>query len=232
MTSAVAATAPAAFDDLLDALLHDAPSEARLARSLVTHAEQVAVGDAGGALQQALMDALAVLDDARAHGHPAVLSAALTDVARALASLRAYDAAEACLMRALAWTRWLPQSADLQADLLCALAEVACNQADLTLQLDEEGPCTGSAAHQRALHARQRARAWAEAAAALCPDCSDTHWEVLVLMRAADVLERGGDTDDAVSMHRQALALTEPAPRESRCSQPPGMHLSAPRQLM
>jgi hypothetical protein len=88
---------------------------------------------------------------------------------------------------------------DLRADLQCALAEVASNAADMAKLLGE----TGS---QRRL-ARDRARDHAFEAAQLAGQTSDPHWEVKLLLRASDVLDRCGDHADAAQMQQRALVL-------------------------
>ena len=146
--------------------------------------------------------ALKAVDEARAHGHPIVLCEALTDAARCLAALNAYTQSEDYLVQALHWAGVL-QSADLRSDLFCALAEVACNEADLTVQRRDNTP-EGLATREAA---RERARDWSHEAVALAHRTSDPQWEMKVLLRAADVLERGGDHEAAVQVQGRALAL-------------------------
>jgi len=152
--------------------------------------------------RQAARAALKAVDAARDHGHPIVLCEALTDAARCLAALHAYTQSDDYLTQALHWAGVL-QSADLRADLMCALAEVACNEADLSLARHDATP-DARAGRERA---RERGRDWAFQAAALAHRTSDPTWEMKVLLRASDVLERGGDHDDAVRLQTRAMAL-------------------------
>jgi hypothetical protein len=57
------------------------------------------------------------------------------------------------------------------------------------------------------LAAMERARDHAFEAAALARQASDAHWEVKVLLRVSDVLDRCGDHDDAISLQTRALTL-------------------------
>ena len=152
--------------------------------------------------RQAARAALQAVDAARDHGHPVVLCEALTDAARCLAALHAYSQSNDYLTQALHWAGVL-QSTDLRADLMCALAEVACNEADLSLARKDDS-LDGLASRERA---RERGRDWAFEAAALAHRTSDPRWEMKVLLRASDVLERGGDHVDAVRLQTRAMAM-------------------------
>jgi hypothetical protein len=154
-----------------------------------------------GAARDALRQAMRQLSDAESRTGPsqaATLCHALTEAARALAGLHAYGPAESYLAQALRWAAVLG-SPDLRADLQCALAEVATNAADLAQALGESGPASRQA--------RDRARDHAFEAAQLAAQTSDPHWEVKLLLRASDVLDRCGDHDDAVQMQQRALVL-------------------------
>ncbi|MEK8025525.1 hypothetical protein [Pseudaquabacterium rugosum] len=181
-------------------------------------------GEALGALRTALDEQRVAL----AHGHPIVVCEALTQTARCLAALHAYAEAEASLASALAALRQMPGAADAEGDLLCALAEICCNEADQVEALEDDAP----EAQSRRRAARARARDWADGASRLALLTSDPGWGAILLMRAADVLERGGDIDDAVTLQRQALALSEPRRSPSRWAQPEGLRHAAPTVLM
>lgn len=181
-------------------------------------------GEALGALRQAIAEQLV----AQAHGHPIVVCEALTQTARCLAAMHAYAEAEASLTSALAALRQMPASQDAEGDLLCALAEICCNEADLVDALEDDAPT----AQARRRAARDRARDWAGQASRLALGTSDPGWGAILLMRAADVLERGGDLDDAVTLQRQALAIQEPRRSTSRWAQPDGLRHAAPATLM
>lgn len=152
--------------------------------------------------RQAARAALQAVDAARAHGHPVVLCEALTDAARCLAALQAYAQSEDYLRQALEWAGLL-HSHDLRTDLLCALAEVACNEADLSVARRDDSP-DGLASRKAA---RERAHDWAVEAAVLAGRTSDTNWEMKVLLRASDVLERGGEHDAAAALQNRAITL-------------------------
>ena len=188
---------------------------------------------ADGPARDALRLAMRQLSEAEARhdaGMPAALCHALTEAARAFAGLQAYSPAESYLAQALRWADVMG-GPDLQADLQCALAEVATNAADLA-QLRGEGWSDGR-------RARDRARDHAFEAARLAGRTTDPHWEVKLLLRASDVLDRCGDHDDAVLMQRRALELMGlhdpglPANDGDRPALgPDALHLTAPAALM
>lgn len=153
-----------------------------------------------GAWRDALRLAMQQLGDAQAstgHLRPAAMCQALTEAARALAGLHAYSAAESHLAQAQHWAA-LMGGHDLLADLHCAWAEVATNAADAN-------QAQGEPAASRA--ARDRARDQAFEAARAAGLCSDPNWEIRVLLRSSDVLDRCGDHDDAVQLQQRALVL-------------------------
>ena len=182
-----------------------------------------------GSQHDPLRQAIRMLDTASASRHPSAMCEALTDLARCLALQHAYPEAEAYLGQALHWARQMPQAADLGADLLCALAEVACNEADLIeAQADDS-----RASRSRRVQARARAGNWAHQAAEVARHTSDPQWEVALLLRASDVLSRGGDLDDAAQMQTRAQTLIEIAEARRTESPIPGAHLMrAPSALM
>ena len=169
----------------------------RHAQGLSADSAPLASGPARDALRQAMRQ-LSDVETQSGPGQPAALCHALTEAARALAGLHAYGPAESYLAQALRWATVLGGT-DLRADLQCALAEVATNAADLAQWQDGAG-----AAGRRA---RDRARDHAFEAARLAGQTTDPHWEVKLLLRASDVLDRCGDHDDAVLMQHRALVL-------------------------
>lgn len=184
-----------------------------------------------GPLQDDLRQALHRQQIADAHGHPLLRCEALTGTARSLAAAQAWDASETCLALALQAARQVLASEDLQADLLCALAEVCCNAADAwdaAKHVDDDGPAVPGPCHP----ARDRAHGWAGEAAQQAARVSDTAWQVTVLLRAADVLARGGELDEAACLQRQALALGEPRTSPRRARAKPTLRLATPRQAM
>lgn len=157
--------------------------------------------DAGlpeGHARQALSLAMRTLDMAEQRRRPADMSTALALVARSLKALGAYPAADDYLVQALRWATMLP-GIDARVDLVCELAEVACATAESAQAVgDDAGVIRG---------ARERARDHAFEAAALAGQTSDAQWEVKVLLRISDVLDRCGDHDDAATMQNRAISL-------------------------
>lgn len=184
-------------------MLLQAPAQLRRAAGL--SADGAALGD--GAARDALRLAMRQLGDAEATQGSArapVMCHALTEAARALAGLHAYSPAESHLAQALRWAVQMGGH-DLRADLHCAWAEVATNEADLS-------DAQGEQARSRA--ARDRARDQAFEAARLAGLAADPHWEIRVLLRASDVLDRCGDHDDAVLLQQRALVLLGMGPAD------------------
>lgn len=207
-----------------------------------------------GPLRHALHEAMQFWQQAEDHGHPLVRCQGLQGLAHSLMEARALDAAEACLVLALHEVQAWPGSHDLQADLLCALADLCCSAADAwdAALAPPDGPADGlpkatpdrthtahddldppaQPPHARRNPARGRAHHWALEAARLARQVSDPHWQLRVLRHAARVLERGGAFDDAVHLERLALALEQPA-RPSRWARvDPALRHAAPRQPM
>jgi hypothetical protein len=155
--------------------------------------------------------------------HAAALCSAQTDAARALAAMHAYSAAESFLKQALHWATVMA-ARDTQADLHCALAEVAANTADLA-------EAQGDTATSRL--ARSQARDRAIEVSRLAGSTADPHWEVRVLLRASDVLDRCGDHDDAVHIQHRAMELMGLTDTEQAGAQPlDPLRLAAPTALM
>ena len=55
--------------------------------------------------------------------------------------------------------------------------------------------------------AHDRARDCAFEAARLASQCADAQWEITVLLRVSDTLDRCGDHDDAIALQCRALQL-------------------------
>jgi hypothetical protein len=193
-------------------------------------ADGQALGD--GVARDALRQAMHQLSDAEGvqgrHRAPAMCQA-LTEAARALAGLHAYGPAESHLAQALRWAVVMGGH-DLSADLHCAWAEVATNAADLS-------EAQGEPARSRA--ARDRARDHAFEAARLAGQVTDPNWEIRLLLRASDVLDRCGDHDDSVLLQQRALVLMgmgqADLPAEDALGAGPamdGVPLTAPGALM
>ncbi len=189
----------------------------------------LANGPARDALARALQQ-LTLAETVTGPCQPAALCQALTEVARALSALHAYGQAESHLAQALRWAVVMG-SADNCADLHCALAEVATLAAELA-EVHNELP---AAVH----HWQDRARDHAFEAAGLAAHVTDPHWEVKLLLRASDVLDRCGDHDDAVQLQQRALVLMGlhnpdlPADTSStHAAAPTAWRSTAPSQLM
>lgn len=147
-------------------------------------------------VRQALRVAAARLDDAETRGQPFEMSQALVQMARCYRHVGALPSAEACLAAALRWAR--PAGGiDQLVDLMCELAEVATTIAE---QHEAQQAGAGRAA-------RERARDRAFEASTLAGRVADPRWEVQVLLRISDVLDRCGDSDDAVQLQTRALRL-------------------------
>jgi hypothetical protein len=162
--------------------------------------------------------------------HAITLCEALTEAGRALASVHAYSLSESCLTQALHCAALLT-TPDLSANLLCALAEVTTNAAELARW---RGDAQGVGQQ-----ARSRARRHAHEAAALAGGTSDPRWELKLLLRASDVLDRCGQHDEAMQMQQRAMLLlglhaTTPADAGAPPASPAhdALRLAAPAALM
>ncbi len=127
---------------------------------------------------------------------PLEMSLALAQMARCYRALQALVPAETCLERALRWARTFG-AADQTVEILCLLTETSCAQAELLAQDDS----------RRSHAALERTRDWAFEAASLAGHVSDPQWEIKVLLRISDVLDRCGDHDDAVQLQSRAMSL-------------------------
>lgn len=118
---------------------------------------------------------------------------ALGDVARCYFDQGALPSAEAHFEQALRWSELLG-SIDGQVDLLCEAAEVAAT----TVEQSPHDPRARRAARRRAVeHANEAAR--------LAARVADPAWEVKVLLRASDVLDRCGHTTEASELQARAM---------------------------
>lgn len=153
--------------------------------------------------REALPQAAAALDAAERQGQPQGICRALTDVARCYIALGALNAAEDNLRQALAQACRL-QAIELQVSLLCELAEIACTLADAPPDDDADA----------ARAARERARDQAfEVTLRACRIAAPAR-QAEALLRAADVLVRCGDRDDAAAIATRARVLQrQDAPR-------------------
>jgi hypothetical protein len=146
--------------------------------------------------RDALRAAVAALDGAQARGRPAEMAQTLAVVACAYRSLGALGAAVSHLEQALRWAR-VTGSPDFAVDLQCQLCELLVQRAD-ALDADHRG---------RGRAAREAARDHAFAASAGAHRVADPDWEIKVLLRVSDALDRCGDHEDAASLQMRALQL-------------------------
>jgi tetratricopeptide (TPR) repeat protein len=147
--------------------------------------------------RQTLRRAEAALDEAEQQGEPALLSQALAWLAQCHRQVGALAEAVWYAKRALAVARGLP-AVDGSVDALCALAELSVERAARLNAGDEP----------RGVHRlHEAARDHAFEASQLAQHCADAEWEVSVLMRASEVLDRLGDHDDAITLQRRMIQL-------------------------
>ena len=146
--------------------------------------------------RRALRQAVTALDLAEQLCMPIEMCLALAQVARCYRALQALEPAEWYLQQAYRWSCVLG-APDQSVELLCQLAEVSCAVA-LSRQSDD------ALRRQRAL---ERTRDRAFEAGALAEKVADAAWEVKVLLRISDVLDRCGDHDDAVQWQARAMRL-------------------------
>lgn len=143
-----------------------------------------------------------VLDAAESGGSAMAISQALAGVAHAYGALREHAFAESCLDEALRLAG-AASSTDWKAELLCRLCETAVQVGAVR---EEAEPGSGHAA-------RERARDHAFAAGQLAARVADRGWEVKVLLRVSDALNRLGDHDDATGLQTRALRLLSDSPQ-------------------
>ena len=149
-----------------------------------------------GPARSALRQAAAALDLAERYQQPLEMSLALAQMARCYRALQALGPAELYLERALGWARTLG-AADQAVEILCLLAETSCSTAELHVHDDS----------RRSHAALERTRDWAFEATGLAGHVTDPQWEIKVLLRISDVLDRCGDHDDAVELQARAMRL-------------------------
>lgn len=167
--------------------LHPAPS-----RSLMAEGAALLPSVARTALREAAQ----ALDIAERYQHPLEMCLALAQVARCYRALQAHEAAETYLGQALRWAHTLG-AADQAVEILCLLAETGCALAEQA----------GRADSRRAHAALERTRDRVFEAAGLAARVADPQWEIKVLLRISDVLDRCGDHDDAIELQSRAMRL-------------------------
>jgi hypothetical protein len=140
---------------------------------------------------------VARLEHAQACGRPWALAEAYRQTAGCYLRLGAWAQAVLMIEHGLHWAH-VGGSTDQQLDLLCELAEALALQAAV-----RDSECAGSG-HA----ARERARDLVFEAVRMARRAADGGWEVTVLLRLSDVLDRFGDRDDATRLQVRALELT------------------------
>lgn len=172
-----------------------------------------------GPARVALDLAVRRLDAAEQQRDPIEMTEALAGLSRCYRSLAAWSPALDYMQQALRWAH-VAGGLALRVDLLCELAELAVSTADAILAPD--GP------EARAAH--ECARDHAFEAARLALHAADAQWEIQVLLRVSDVLDRCGDHDDAITLQTRALTLISQNPERAATPQVP--QVAAPSQLM
>lgn len=147
--------------------------------------------------RERLRQALASLELAGLARRPWALAEAHREAARAYRAVGALPSAVALMELALRWSQAMG-AVDARADLLCEWVELLAEQSDLAEQAE-----AGSGRP-----ARERARDAIFEASQVAARVADARWEVTVLLRLSDVLDRFGDRDDATLLQMRALQLT------------------------
>ena len=100
------------------------------------------------------------------------------------------------MLQALGWARILG-AMDQAVEIMCLLAETRCSLAELHCANDPRR-------HHAAL---ERTRDSVFEAAAAAAHVADPQWEIKVLLRVSEVLDRCGDHDDAVELQSRAMRM-------------------------
>ena len=155
-----------------------------------------------GPAAEALRSAAARLAQCERMPRPHEMCEAHTLLARCWLAQGNRGAAETHLQQALRWT--LPMgSADAEVDVLCELAETAAFSAEA----QRRGTPASASAQASADAALGRARDYVAQAAERAGQVADSRWEIQVLLRISDVLDRCGDRSEAVLLQTRAMRL-------------------------
>jgi hypothetical protein len=146
--------------------------------------------------RSALREAAASLALAEKFRMPLEMCLALAQVARCYRGLHALQPAEWALQQSYRWALTLG-GVDQSLELLCQLAEVSCALAEQHASQDI-GLCEA---------ALERTRDRVFEASRLAAQSADPQWEIKVLLRISDLLDRCGDHDDAVGLQARAMRL-------------------------
>ena len=172
-----------------------------------------------GPARVALDLAVRRLDQAEAQREPAAMCEALAGIARCYRAVSAWSPALDYMQQALRWAH-VAGGAKQRVELLCELAELAVSTAEAIL----------APGGQEARAARECARDHTFEAVRVAAHAADRSWEIKVLLRAGDVLDRCGDHDDAITLQTRALTLMSMRPEAT--DQPRQPHAPTPPQLM
>ncbi|MBL8317600.1 MAG: hypothetical protein JNJ42_04305 [Burkholderiaceae bacterium] len=171
-----------------------------------------------GPARVALDLAVRRLDEAERLRDPTQMCEALAGLSRCYRSISAWSPALDYMQQALRWAHVAGDLA-LRVGLLCELAELAVATADAILA--PEGRESRAALECARDHAFEAAR--------LAVHAADAQWEIQVLLRVSDLLDRCGDHDDAITLQTRALTLISRRPEAPVEPQP---QFAAPSQLM
>jgi hypothetical protein len=147
--------------------------------------------------RETLRAALRHLESVQALQRTWAMAEAHRAVAAAYRDLGALASAAAMLETALRWAHGTG-GADQVVALLCEHVELLARQSEF-LERHERGS---------GRPARDRARDLVFEATRRATGVADPQWEVTVLLRLSDVLDRFGDRDDATTLQVRALRLT------------------------
>jgi hypothetical protein len=147
--------------------------------------------------RETLRAALGHLETVQALQRTWAMAEAHRAVAAAYRELGALASAQAMLEAALRWAH-ATGGGDQVVDLQCECVELLALQSDA-----QERQSRGSGRP-----ARERARDLVFEATRGAARVADPQWEVTVLLRLSDVLDRFGDRDDATTLQVRALRLT------------------------
>lgn len=147
-----------------------------------------------GGTPEHLQAALVALRRAEVAGRPWALCETLARAGRSYRQTGALDAALTMFEQALRWS-YVTGSADLTVDVLCELTTTRTQQAEASAD-DEPGASRT---------AREAARDHAFEAVHLARHATDLRWEVTVLLRVSDLLDRLGDRDEATLLQARAM---------------------------
>lgn len=148
-------------------------------------------------LRDQLGATLRQLEAVQAQPRPWALAEVHRAVAGAYRDLGAWPSALANLQAARHWAQ-VGQARDLDVDIGCTLVETLASAADAAEQQER-----GMGRPQR-----EQARDLVFEITQQAACAADAQWEVGVLLRLSDVLDRFGDRDDATQLQIRALRLT------------------------